>query len=276
MHKKFILTSLVIFTSLISGVCLSVQAKELEFAQVSDVHYSLNDEEMDKYLFFLSASIRKNSPDFIVFLGDNVEKSVEEDVIGFMRAVYSLKTPYYLVFGNNDAHRVRGLEKEEYLDIVSAFNHNQNSKDKYYYFKPNGDIVCAVIDATPDFAPSKHGEISDEQLVWLENLLKKYPKRLFLIFQHCPLIPPRDDYNLSFLDSEKYKQLLKNYKNIVLVSSGHYHQESVKKDENGVRHISAPAFKDMPHSYQIIKIIYDENSYKSPENVQVEVTNIKV
>ena len=227
-------------------------------------------------MFFLSASIKKKTPDFIVFLGDNVDKSVEENVIGFMRAVYGIKIPYYLVFGNNDAHRVRGLDKTEYLDIVSAFNNNQTAEDKYYYFKPNGDIICVVIDATPDFAPSKHGEISDEQLEWLENLLKKYPKRLFFIFQHCPLMPPREDYSLSFLNTDKYKQILKTYKNIILVSSGHYHQGYITKDENGVRHISAPAFKDMPHLYQLIKVIYDENSYKNPDNVQINVINVKV
>ena len=62
----------------------------------------------------------------------------------------------------------------------------------------------------------------------------------------------------------------------MLISSGHYHQSSVITDEKGIRHISAPAFKDIPHSYQLIKINYDENSYLSPKNVEITVTNIKV
>lgn len=256
---------------------LVVQAKEFSFAQVSDVHYTYGDSYMSKYLYFLSASIMKKNPDFVVFLGDNVDKSREEDVISFMQSIYSIKSiPYYIVFGNNDAHRLSGLEKEVYLDIVTTFNKNQKDGKKYYYFKPNSDFICVVLDATPDFAPSKHGEISDEQIQWLDNLLTKYPKKLFIIFHHCPLIPPRIEYQLSMLNTEKYESMLKKHSNVVLISSGHYHQAAETVDENGIRHISAPAFKDMPHSYQLIKVIYDESTYKTPSDVQILVEKVKV
>ena len=187
----------------------TVNADVLEFAQVSDVHYSISNKSLDKYLFFLSSSIKRQDPDFVIFLGDNVDKSVEDDVISFMRAIHPIRTPYYIVLGNNDAHRLSGIEKTEYLDIVSAFNRYQKSNDSYYYFKPNRDFVCVVLDSNPDFAPSKHGGISSEQLKWLENLLIKYPKKLFIIFHHCPLLPPREDYALSMLDTENYENILK-------------------------------------------------------------------
>ena len=252
------------------------KADILEFAQVSDVHYSISDKSLDKYLFFLSSSIKRQDPDFVIFLGDNVDKSIEDDVISFMRAIHPIRTPYYVALGNSDAHRLSGIEKSEYLDIVSAFNRYQKSNDSYYYFKPNRDFVCVVLDTTSNFAPSKHGSISLEQLVWLESLLQKYPKKLFLIFQHCPVIPPREDYVLSMLDTEKYENILEKYSNIVLVSSGHYHQESIINDKNGVRHISSPAFKDMPHSYQVIKIEYNKDSFYSPKDVEITVTKVKV
>lgn len=275
MHKK-IITIIFILCMAFFNVDNSVFAKELSFAQISDVHYSIDDSYMDKYLYFLSSSIRKKNPDFVVFLGDNVDKSREEDVISFMRAIHSLKLPYYLVLGNNDAHKLSGLEKEIYLDIVTTFNRNQDEGKNYYYFKPNSDFVCVVLDATPDFAQSKHGKISDEQIEWLDDLLTKYNKKLFIIFHHCPLLPPRLEYQLSMLDTEKYESMLKKHSNVVVISSGHYHQDSIIEDKTGIRHISAPAFKDMPHSYQLIKIIYDENNYKSPKDVQVFVNKVKV
>lgn len=251
-------------------------ADVLEFAQVGDVHYSLNDTYKEKYLHFLSLSLRKKYPDFVMFLGDNVDKSNEENVIGFMRSIHSIRQPYYLLFGDKDAYSLGGIEKETYLDIVTTFNRNQDDNERFYYFKPNKDFICIVMDNTSNFSPSQHGEIPEEQLVWLEKLLIKYPKRMFLIFHHTPLIAPRDDYKLSMLNTEKYNDLLKKYRNILLISSGHYHQSSVVTDENGIRHISAPAFKDIPHSYQLIKINYDENSYLSPKNVEISVTDIKV
>lgn len=251
-------------------------AEVLEFAQVADVHYTLNDSYKEKYLHFLSLSLRKKYPDFVVFLGDNVSKSNEGNVIGFMRSIHNILPPYYLVLGERDAYALGGIEKETYLDIVTTFNKNQDDNKRYYSYKPNKDFICVFLDNTSNFSPSKHGEIPEEQLVWLEKLLVKYPKRMFLIFHHTPLLAPREEYKLSMLNTEKYKEILKKYNNILLVSSGHYHQDAVLTDENGIRHISAPAFKDTPHSYQLIKIDYDENSYLSPKNVQITVTNVKV
>ena len=251
-------------------------AKEIEFAQVSDIHYTLKNSTLDKYLYFLSLSISKKQPKFVMFLGDNVEKSQEENVIGFMRMIHSIREPYYLVLGNKDAHSLNGIDKEVYLDIVTTFNRNQENDKSFYYFRPNKDVVCVVLDDSSNFAMSSHGEIPDEQLIWLEKLLKKNSKKLFLIFHHTPVLPPRDDYKLSMVNTEKYQEILNKYNNILLISSGHYHQGAVQTDEKGIRHISAPAFKNMPHSYQLIKIKYDKKSYKSPKNVEITVTPVKV
>lgn len=273
--NKFIKKTAIFFCALLLMQNVS-NAEVLEFAQVSDVHYSLEDKDMDRQLYFLSLSLKKRQPEFLMFLGDNVDKSREEDVIGFMRAIYGIRTPYYLVLGKRDAHRISGIEKEVYLDIVSAFNKNQNSDEKYYYFKPNSDFICVVLDDSSDFVPSSHGEIPEEQIKWLENLLIKYPKKLFLIFHHTPILEPRVEYKKTMLNADNYKALIKKYPNIISISSGHYHQSSMQIDENGIRHISAPAFKDMPHSYQLIQVMYDKDSYKSPKDIQVTVTNVKI
>ena len=248
----------------------------LEFAQVSDVHYTLNNTTMDRYLYFLTLSLKKTNPDFVVFLGDNVDKSREENVIGFMRDIHSIRIPYYIVLGKNDAHKLSGIEKDVYLDIVTTFNKNQKEKAKYYYFKPNSKFICVVLDDNPDFAQSKHGEITDEQIEWLDKLLTKHPNKLFLIFHHSPLLPPRVEYKLSMVNTEKYSAILNKHNNILLISTGHYHQDAIQTDERGVRHISAPAFIDIPHSYQMIKIIYDEKTLKSPKDIEITVTKVKV
>ena len=162
------------------------------------------------------------------------------------------------------------------MDIVTAFNNNQDELSSYYYFKPNKDIICVVLDDTANFARSLHGEISDEQVEWLDKLLTKYSDKLFLIFHHSPIIPPRDEYKLTMLNTEKYESMLKKHTNIILISSGHYHQSGIYETETGVRHIYAPAFKDIPHSYQIIKIKYDKSKYKSPKDVELSIENVKV
>ncbi|MBQ8636228.1 metallophosphoesterase [bacterium] len=269
--KKVLLSFFTIFL-IQNFVC----ADTIEFAQISDVHYSYENKTLDKYLYFLSLSLKKKYPDFAVFLGDNVDKSKEENVIGFMRSINSIRTPYYVVLGHTDAYSLSGLEKKDYLDIVTTFNRNQDDRKNFYYFKPNSDFVCVVLDDSSDFAPSKHGEITDEQIEWLDNLLTKYSKRLFIIFHHGALLPPRVEYKLSMLNTEKYSSMLEKHNNVILISSGHYHQEAIQQDERGVRHISAPSFKDTPHSYQLIKVIYDMKTYKSPKDVEITVSRIKV
>ena len=269
--KKTLLSVLLFAT-----VYTSVNAKEFEFAQVGAIRYDYQDLALGRYLYFLNLSLIKRNVEFTVFLGDNVVKSTEENVIGLMRCLYPWHIPYYIVLGNNDAHKLNGLEKEVYLDIVTTFNHNQKDGEKYYYFKPNSDFICVVLDDTPDFAHSNHGEVSDEQLEWLDNLLTKYSKKMFMIFQHSPVTPPRDDYKLSMLNSEKYREILNKHKNIVLMSSSHYNQESIIRDENGIWHISAPAFFESPHLYQMIKVTYDEKNLKSPFDVNIEVISVKV
>ena len=219
--NKFIKKATIFFCAflMMQNVC---SADVLEFAQVSDVHYSLENKDMDRYLYFLGLSLKKRQPDFLMFLGDNVDKSREEDVIGLMRAIHGIQTPYYLVFGKKDAHRISGIEKEVYLDIVSTFNRNQNSNEKYYYFKPNGDFICVVLDDSSDFAPSSHGEIPEEQIKWLEELLIKYPKKLFLIFHHTPIIEQRVEYKKTMLNADNYKALIKKYSNYFLKRGKEY------------------------------------------------------
>ena len=53
-----------------------------------------------------------------------------------------------------------------------------------------------------DFSKMFKGDIE------LQKLLIKYPKRMFIIFHHTPLVAPRDDYKLSMLNTEKYNELI--------------------------------------------------------------------
>jgi predicted MPP superfamily phosphohydrolase len=72
MHKllKKTFLSFLVLLLLQNIVC----ADTIEFAQISDVHYSYENKILDKYLYFLSLSLKKKYPDFAIFLGDNVDK----------------------------------------------------------------------------------------------------------------------------------------------------------------------------------------------------------
>jgi len=215
------------------------------------------------------SSVQKKNPKFAVFLGSNISSPEEENAIAFMQRLYQLKIPYYLVFGSTDTSSINGIDKYTYHDIISAFNKRQKYKPNYYYFKPNKHFICAVLDDTSNFMPSKHGEIPDEQLIWLDKLLKKHADKTALIFEHTPLEAP-ENYRYSILNDDKYREILNKHQNVILISSGKYGSDFQMKDNSGITHISAPAFSS-EHAYQLIRIDYEKNKPKS-----IAVEKIKV
>lgn len=259
-------------------------AKTVTFAQVSDVHYSpqgTTDSHRDvsvskKHLYFTIMSLNKKNPDFTVFLGDQIDKSNEDSIKGFMQYTSKLKTPYYLVFGNHDAYKMSGITKDNYLEIVSKTNPNQPKKKRDFVFRPNRDIACIVLDGSAQFAPSAHGYFTPEQMLWLDKQLNKNKKKLVFIFQHFPLIPPRSHKSHEILEPERYWEILKKYKNVVLISSGHYHSEAFNSDETGIRHISTTSLLNTPPVYDMITVEYDKDSYKDAKDAKVTVEHIRV
>ena len=270
---------LVLFAFLLAFSPVSF-AKSLTFAQLSDIHYSPNNTTSSKrdvsvakkHLYFAIQSLNRKSPAFTVFLGDQIDKSNEESIKDFMGYTSKLNMPYYLTFGNHDAYKMSGISKDDYLDIVTKTNSKQPYK-RYYTFKANKDVIGIVLDGSAQLAPTAHGYFSPEQLAWLDKQLTKNKKKLVLIFQHFPLIPPREHKSHEILQSENYWNILKKHNNVVLISSGHYHSEGFSVDEQGIRHISTTSLLNTPPTYDLVTIKYEK---KTPaKDVKVDVEHVK-
>lgn len=279
MLKKIIILFLFIF------ICVPASlAKTLTFAQVTDIHYSpdgstnssRNVAVSKKHLYFTIMSLNKIMPEFTVFLGDQIDKSEEENIKDFMGYTKNLKMPYYFVFGNHDAYKMNGISKEDYLKIVSKTNHRQ-PKNKYYYtFKPDKDVLCIVLDGSAQLAPTAHGYFPAKELIWLDKQLRKNKNKIVLIFQHFPLIPPREHKSHEIINADKYWYILSRHKNVVLISSGHYHDEAFNVDKYGIRHISTTSLLNTPPMYDLIHVEYDKNSGLDASKVKVDVEHIRV
>lgn len=270
--KKLIIILICLFCG------LSVEAKQLKFAQISDVNYSHSDFSQDEmgenYQVFdwLIRSLNINSPKFVVFLGDNVEKSREENVVGFLNKANSLLMPYYITVGNKDSHQISGLKKEDFWQIVQKNNKfNKKSEKTYYSFPINSKFIGIVLDGAVPFVQSNHGIFSDEQLTWLDEELKKNRKKKVLIFQHFPLIDPIEKSSYTMLYKEKYEAVIKKYDNIVLISSGHYDASKITVDEKGVYHISTPSINTPDYVYNLITIEYKKIPFR-----KLKIKDIKV
>ena len=260
-------------------ICQSIQAAELRFAQVADAHFSTaNNPQANvsvKVLNWAVRSLNIKNPKFVVFLGDNVDKSKEDNVIAFLKIANGLKMPYYLVTGNHDAHKNSGLAKEDFRKLVRKHS-GDNSKKTYYKFSPNPYFLCVVLDGAVPFVPSNHGIYDDEQLKWLDKTLKGAKFKKVLIFQHFPIVDPAEDPSHTTLYKEKYQAILDKYDNVILISSGHFHVKNIDTDEKGVYHISSPALIKPRFEYDMVTVDYTPSvSGADINDIKVETVNLQ-
>lgn len=263
--KKIVITLLFLFMG------MSVNAAQLRFAQVSDVNYGENNEFTKQLLDWNIRSINLKKPQFTVFLGNNIEKSREENIEGFLDKVKELKKPYYVVVGNKDSYKISGIERSEFWSIVNKNSKYNKSKKSYYTFSPNSDFLCVVMDGAVPFSHSAHGIYNEEQVKWLDNILTKNKNKKVIIFQHFPIVEPAEKYDLRTLYKDKYEEVLKKHNNIVMISSGHYNTAKTYIDEKGVYHISTPALNKSDYVYDIVTI-----DYKKLPLTKMKIKNIDV
>lgn len=270
--KKIILTILLFF--MISPVF----AKELNIVQVTDIHLSTSGQtesgrnvtDSAKNLKLAVLSINKlKKVDFVMFSGDLIDQSDPKQLVEFFKIVRELKHPYYVLMGNHDVHSIAGMPKEMFLEIVSKANPNQKKATENYAFYPKRGFIVAVVDGAVPMMPSAHGYFSHNALTWLDKTLTENEKEAVIIFQHYPLIPPRDNPSHEVLNTKQYNTILGKHQNVILIASGHFHAKKVQKDENGVIHISTPALINAEREYRVINIKYDKPLFSDVKNIEV-------
>lgn len=239
---------------LFAGLGFEVQAKDIKFVQVTDVHYSKGNEYSLKALEGAVKEINKlEDVAFVVFTGDNIGSPKKENLVGFVRAVNKLDVPYYLVIGNHDVYKAGGLSKENYIDIVKANNILYKPSKPNYVFKKDG-FVFIVVDGAKEVIPGAVGYFRESTLEWLDKQLKKYKKHPVVIFQHYPLLEPKEQRSHRTHQPGKYFEVLEKHKNVIAIISGHYHVNG-EKMQDGIYHISTPALYNPPNYYKVIDIV---------------------
>ena len=256
-------------------ICLNADAKQLKFAQVSDVNYPLTGSS-NQVMEWAVRSLNLKNPEFVVFLGNNVSKSKEKNVIDFLQELKPLKMPYYIVCGNSDAHEMSGLKKEEFWNIVKKYNKNNKSKSDYYSFSLDRNILGVVLDGAVPFMQNSHGIYPEEQLKWLDKILSKNKNKKVMIFQHFPIAEPYENYSLSVLNKKEYQDIIDKHNNVISISSGHYGVSKTIIDEKGIYHISSPALYKPNYAYDIITVDYNKIPFSKVKINKIEVNTVEL
>lgn len=262
--------TLAVFAIMGLAVCLNTFAKnvdELKFVHISDVHYTA---ELDNTPY----KLRKNSPElfddaieqindisglsFVMFGGDLVDRAKESELLGFLDHAKNIKAPWYYTFGNHDSMLGGYLTTSKYLENVRKKNPNFKFDKTYYSFSPKSGYKVIVLDSIIRDRLTSNGEISEEQLEWLDKELHSAQKQVVLIFLHIPIQEPIAAEHHKMLNSTEVMKVIGKYKNPIAVFQGHYHVTRIKQ-MNNLLFVSSPALVSYPNAFREIKITNEDD-----------------
>lgn len=223
-------------------------AKDIRFVQVAEVMYTKdNSAQLEKCIDDIN-TLKKI--DFVVFTGDNISVAKKENLKGFLKQVRKLDAPVYLVIGDKDVSKSKGLNKEIYREESFKMLGWGQSLDSNYVFKKK-KMVFIVVDGAREFVPSGNGYYKQDTLDWLDEQLTKYKDNQVVLIQHFPIVDgsvvERNAYKI-----QAYRDMLAKHSNVLAVVSGHYNNQ-LEISEYGFMNIVTPSFSQT-NDYKIFDI----------------------
>ncbi|WP_409344764.1 lamin tail domain-containing protein [Paenibacillus sp. MBLB4367] len=168
---------------------------------------------------------------YVFHTGDIVDKSYQEyqwvNADGDMKVLDEANIPYGVLAGNHDVNH----KDEDYTKYSQYFGEDR-FKDKPYYggsYKNNRGHYDLISAGGNDFIMLYMGwGITDEDLVWMNQVLADHPDRkAFLNFHEYLLVSG----NRSPIANRIYEKVVLPNPNVIAVLSGHYHDSEMKADE---------------------------------------------
>lgn len=256
--KIFLILGLIIATA-IGCYAFSFRNITLDFVQISDTHISQNSNTPYKALGS-SGDLLKDAVeqindivglDFVLFTGDMVDSARYDNFYDFYKILTKLKYPSLNAFGNHEFYG--GMSKEEVLATVKGYNPNYIFNDTYYAFSPKTDYRIIVLDSTIKNQNTSMGEISNEQLAFLDDELANNQDKVVVIAMHHPPVQPFISKDHSIVNASEFNEILLKYRNPIVVLSGHYHAAKIRRIGNIV-YVSTPSMVTYPMGFRHIKI----------------------
>lgn len=276
---NFVLT-IIVACAIGSQVCTAAN-NNLRFAQVSDAHFTTNEENTSYKMLQKSPEIlddvvlqiNTSMPyDFVMFTGDLVNKPKESQLKKFISHVSLLNAPWYAIDGNHDIAIDGPLTKKRFIKVLCENNKNMNTDNIYYAFTPKKGFRVICLDSIIDYKLTCNGELSEEQMKWLEKELDEHTKDVVILCTHVPIHEPFSSPNHKMNNEYEIKSLLRKYSNPIVVLQGHYHCTRTRQDGNIV-YISTPSLVTYPNAFRVVNI--NSNKDKVLVDVFLKETNLK-
>jgi len=235
--------------------CLScgVFASEIKFIHITDIN--LNKSNAYKLQETIKEINSYKDIDFVVFGGGNLQKANIVNLNLFTYLLKKVNKKTYVLLGNTDVLSSTGIDKKYYLKRVRKALNFRHSKNPNYVFEKKNCVFVAM-DGSKQYFQSSNGYYGKEELLWLDKTLKKYQNKNVVILQHFPLLETKSRW-LETAKTEDYQELLKKYKNVKMIVSGHYGDDR-EILENGIYNIITESYSKKG-AYKVIEIDFDKD-----------------
>lgn len=244
--RRLILILLIVFTSceVDTGRELE-QDKPLKIAFIADVQYCDCDDnggrEYRKSLGKLRETVNEINNaevDYTIQLGDLIDRNLSS-FDSVLPILDNLNNPLIHVLGNHDFEvehkgivpRILGLENRHYKKEVKDFTivvlDGQEISTFAYDDENHPNVIKAknYLESVDYTEKGWNGAMSEEQVKWLENILKTNEKPIIIV-SHYPIFPLGGQHNL-WNDEEVYNLIEEYSEKVVGYYNGHAHKEEI-------------------------------------------------
>jgi len=221
------------------ALSFSAIAQNFKYAFVTDTHVGASTGEEDLRRTVADINNQKDL-DFVVITGDITEMGTNDE-LKLAKSIFALlNIPYYIMPGNHDT----GWSESGGVSFIKEFGYDKFTFDhKGYRF-----IACA----SGPYVRMSDGHIPRDATVWLDQILKKTPKDMPIIFlNHYPIDNSLDNW---YEVTDRLKT-----RNIQYIINGHGHNNNAMNFEGisatmGRSNLRA---KDTIGGYNIVNMLKD-------------------
>ena len=240
----------------------------LLFINVSDIHYA---SASPAHGGTASASIgyvfqalveeinRIQGLDFVVLTGDLCSDASPHHLVEVRDILGRIRVPTYVIPGNHDIPDPgQGNESPGRPTFARIFQgHGPHGEQTFWAADPSPGWHLVGLDST--VPGTWQGQISQEQLRWMEEDLERNAGKSTILLSHHGLIAhhPWDEEGdwKSYVarNAQEVRALLERFPSVCLVITGHHHL-SAYRNEKGIAYVSCPSLVSWPCRFSRFEI----------------------
>lgn len=160
----------------------------------------------------------RTRPDAVIVTGDIIDTVREEEYAVARDILERLEMPFYLLSGNHD--ETVGL-KHAFADRAFAAS---GPPDRLCYAADIGQVRLVALDSS--VREASHGELSTDQLAFLDRQLAAAHPRPALVAVHHPPVATGNQKmdSIALRDPTGFAEVIGRHRNVVRIACGHCHR----------------------------------------------------